>query len=100
MLRRDFLHQLNRRAAALALGSLFGPAAHAQARPAPWPANLGYPFTLGVASGMPRPASVVIWTRLAPLPLEPLGGLPTTPLALRWELAEDERFAIGLRSGA
>jgi len=100
MLRRDFLHRLNRRAAALALGSLFGSAAHAQARPAPWPANLGYPFTLGVASGMPRPASVVIWTRLAPLPLEPLGGLPATPLALRWELAEDERFAIGLRSGA
>lgn len=28
-----------------------------------------YPFKLGVASGDPRPRSVVLWTRLAPDPL-------------------------------
>jgi phosphodiesterase/alkaline phosphatase D-like protein len=29
------------------------------------------PFTLGVASGDPTPTEVVLWTRLAPRPLEP-----------------------------
>lgn len=35
----------------------------------------GYPFTLGVASGAPSATGVVLWTRLAPSPLEPGGGL-------------------------
>src|SRR5688572_19240650 len=35
----------------------------------------GYPFTLGVASGDPTPTGVVLWTRLAPKPLEG-GGMP------------------------
>lgn len=34
------------------------------------------PFTLGVASGDPDHHSVVLWTRLAPEPLVPGGGLP------------------------
>ncbi|HEV3015168.1 MAG TPA: PhoD-like phosphatase N-terminal domain-containing protein, partial [Actinomycetota bacterium] len=34
------------------------------------------PFTLGVASGDPTPNGVVLWTRLAPRPLEPDGGMP------------------------
>jgi alkaline phosphatase D len=44
-----------------------------------WPAPtrpLGYPFTLGVASGDPAPGGVVLWTRLAPAPLLPDGGMP------------------------
>ena len=42
-------------------------------------------FTLGVASGCPRPDSVVLWTRVMG------GGLPErVPVA--WELARDERF--------
>ncbi|WP_298835158.1 alkaline phosphatase D family protein [uncultured Piscinibacter sp.] len=97
--RRQLLQQLGRQAAAVALSSLFGHAARAQAAAARWPPGLGNPFTLGVASGMPRPDSVAIWTRLAPRPLEPGGGLPATPLALRWELAEDERFSKGVRRG-
>ncbi|HNW64187.1 MAG TPA: alkaline phosphatase D family protein [Piscinibacter sp.] len=97
--RRDLLRQLSRQAAAAALGSLFGAQARAQGTATFWPANLDYPFTLGVASGMPRPGAVLLWTRLAPRPLDPLGGLPGTLLALRWELAEDERFATGLRQG-
>ncbi|MBX3499428.1 MAG: alkaline phosphatase D family protein [Alphaproteobacteria bacterium] len=50
------------------------------------------PFTLGVASGSPRPDRVVLWTRLAPTPLEG-GGMPDAPVDVAWELAEDERFA-------
>ena len=38
------------------------------------------PFTLGVASGDPEPDGVVIWTRLAPKPLEAGGGM--TPEAV------------------
>ena len=34
------------------------------------------PFTLGVASGDPVPDGVVLWTRLAPDPLVPGGGMP------------------------
>jgi alkaline phosphatase D len=99
MQRRQLLQQLGRQAAAAALASLFGPATRAQAAGAAWPANLDYPFTLGVASGLSRPGAVVIWTRLAPRPHEPLGGLPAVPLVVRWELAEDEHFSKGLRRG-
>jgi alkaline phosphatase D len=52
-----------------------------------------YPFTLGVASGYPTPHGFVIWTRLAPRPLEPGGGLAPGPVPMTWEVAEDERFA-------
>ncbi|WP_207539331.1 alkaline phosphatase D family protein [Sabulicella rubraurantiaca] len=56
-------------------------------------------FTLGVASGEPRPDSLVLWTRLAPLPLEPDGGMGAAPVELGWELAEDEGFRRIHRSG-
>jgi alkaline phosphatase D len=49
------------------------------------------PFTLGVASGCPRPDRVVLWTRLAPTPLEG-GGMGEAPVDVAWEIAEDERF--------
>ena len=52
-----------------------------------------YPFTLGVASGYPTPDGFVLWTRLAPRPLEPGGGLAPEPVPMIWEVAEDERFA-------
>jgi alkaline phosphatase D len=52
-----------------------------------------YPFTLGVASGDPAPDGVVIWTRLAPEPLAPAGGMPRAAIEVAWEVAEDERFA-------
>lgn len=50
------------------------------------------PFSLGVASGWPRPDRVVLWTRLAPKPLDG-GGMPDAPVDVAWEVAEDERFA-------
>jgi len=36
------------------------------------------PFQLGVASGDPLPESVILWTRLAPKPLDLDGGMPPT----------------------
>jgi alkaline phosphatase D len=57
------------------------------------------PFTLGVASGMPRPDAVVLWTRLAPQPYEPMGGVVDQSVPVRWELAEDAQFSRGVRSG-
>ena len=56
------------------------------------PAFASDPFTLGVASGSPREDSVVLWTRLAPRPLEG-GGMPDSPVAVDWQIAEDEKFA-------
>jgi alkaline phosphatase D len=50
----------------------------------------GYPFTLGVASGEPAPDGVVLWTRLAPRPDQPDGGMGRGPVRVAWEIAEDE----------
>lgn len=47
-----------------------------------------YPFTLGVASGEPYPTSVVIWTRLAPEPLNG-GGMPAVNVPVQWQVATD-----------
>ena len=57
------------------------------------------PFTLGVASGDPLPEGVVIWTRLAPLPFEPAGGLPAVDFPVKWQIAEDERFTRIVKEG-
>jgi alkaline phosphatase D len=58
-----------------------------------------YPFTLGVAAGDPWPDGFVIWTRLAPRPLEEHGGMPTAQVPVRWEVAEDEAFTRVVRQG-
>ena len=57
------------------------------------------PFTVGVASGDPAPRGVVIWTRLAPKPLEPGGGLDPLPIEVAWELASDESMRDVVRRG-
>jgi alkaline phosphatase D len=51
-----------------------------------------YPFSLGVASGDPAADGFVIWTRLAPEPLEPDGGLGIGIIPVKWEVATDDRF--------
>lgn len=56
------------------------------------------PFSLGVASGDPDATSVVLWTRLAPEPLEG-GGMPPAAVEVGWELAEDEHFSKVVRKG-
>jgi alkaline phosphatase D len=51
------------------------------------------PFTLGIASGYPLPGSIVLWTRLAPNPQAPGGGIPATEVVpVTCELATDERM--------
>ncbi|TMS57271.1 alkaline phosphatase [Imbroritus primus] len=85
--RRDFLKQL-------ALGSsvaLATVASHA-AEPVTAAAFPSNPFRLGVASGYPTHEGVVLWTRLAPHPLEAQGGMPPVAMDVQWEIAEDEGF--------
>ena len=57
-----------------------------------------YPFQLGVASGDPAADGVVLWTRLAPKPLEG-GGMPADAVEVRWQVAEDEQMTKVVREG-
>lgn len=49
------------------------------------------PFSLGVAAGDPVADGFVIWTRIAPSPLDG-GGMDPLPVEVQWEVAEDEAF--------
>lgn len=51
------------------------------------------PFGLGVASGLPRPDSVVLWTRLMGEELPPR-------VTVQWEVAKDESFRQVIASGS
>lgn len=97
--RRHLLLRLGTGAAALAFGALFSPRLSSDTRRATSAAFDDYPFKLGIASGQPRAESVVIWTRLAPAPMELQGGLLPEPVAVRWEVAEDVAFAKLVRHG-
>lgn len=57
------------------------------------------PFSLGVASGDPDATSVVLWTRLAPAPLEHNSGMPPTAVPVDWEIAEDEKMQRVVKRG-
>ncbi|WP_158968030.1 alkaline phosphatase [Paraglaciecola sp. L3A3] len=57
-----------------------------------------YPFTLGVASGCPRDNSVVLWTRLAPKPLQG-GGMPSGIVAVRYRVCSDPSMKTTVRQG-
>lgn len=59
----------------------------------------GNPFSLGIAAGDPWPDGFVIWTRLAPEPMQPRGGMTDAAVPVRWEVAEDEGFTRIARSG-
>jgi len=81
------------------LPSLLGRAEGATARRASFASD---PFRLGVASGDPTSTGVVLWTRLAPKPLEPGGGLAGAgagPIEVRWEIAGDEGMKGIVREG-
>jgi alkaline phosphatase D len=56
------------------------------------------PFTLGVASGNPTPDGMVLWTRLAPDPLNG-GGMPPEPVPVEWQVASDERMSRIVQRG-
>ena len=57
------------------------------------------PFTLGVASGDPDATSVVLWTRLAPDPLNG-GGMPDDDIEVTWEISGSPEFDTLLASGS
>lgn len=61
--------------------------------------RVGYPFTLGVASGDPTATGVVLWTRLAPKLFTEGGGMPDRKVTVDWQVAADERFHRVVRSG-
>ncbi len=56
-------------------------------------------FTLGVASGEPVSDGMVLWTRLAPEPLQADGGMMAKAVPVRWEVATDDRFTRIAASG-
>ena len=92
MQRRDFLADLARAAAIYA------------AIPNGWrviarPRFNDDPFQLGVASGDPTPTGGVLWTRLAPRPQEPDGGLEGDRIVVTWQVADDEAFARVVQQG-
>ncbi|WP_447763760.1 alkaline phosphatase D family protein [Sphingopyxis panaciterrae] len=51
-----------------------------------------FPFSLGVAAGDPASDGFVIWTRLAPEPMAPHGGMPLASIPVDWEVANDTGF--------
>jgi alkaline phosphatase D len=57
-----------------------------------------YPFALGVASGSPTATGVVLWTRLAPEPLQG-GGMDPEAIEVRWEVAHDGKFTRIVKRG-
>ncbi len=81
---------------ALASLPLLGERAEAADRKVSFSAN---PFSLGVASGDPDAKSVVLWTKLAPKPLEVDGGMKPEAVAVHWELAEDDAMTKIIASG-
>ena len=72
---------------------------HARGAVAAVPKFPAYPFSLGVASGDPLPDGVVLWTRLAPQPLEPAGGMPAEAVEVSWQIADDEAMTRIVQSG-
>ncbi len=58
-----------------------------------------YPFTLGVAAGDPSADGFVLWTRLAPDPLEPHGGMPLAPVEVEWQVASDAAMRDVVQKG-
>lgn len=56
------------------------------------------PFTLGVASGDPTDDGVVLWTRLAPDPLNG-GGMPKNSVEVDWQIATDEKMSRVVKKG-
>lgn len=91
MERRDFLSDLTRTAALCAIV------------PNVWrvttrPRLADNPFTLGVASGDPHASGGVLWTRLAPRPFEPDGGMEGRTV-VAWEVADDDGFKKIVKSG-
>lgn len=63
------------------------------------PKFAAYPFALGVASGSPTPEGIVLWTRIAPNPLD-VAAMDPAPIEVKWEVAHDGKFAQIVKRGS
>ena len=90
--RRSLLAAAGAGAALLALGQFTGATAAAAAT------GTGL-FSLGVASGDPDDESVVLWTRLAPDPING-GGMGLAPVSVEWKVATDAAMRRVVRRGS
>ena len=90
--RREFLK-------ALAAAGVFA-AGGARAQVNPKPRFAADPFGLGIASGYPLPAGMVLWTRLGPAPEEGGGGMGREIVPVRWEIATDDAMRKVVASGS
>src|SRR5262245_36886462 len=84
--RRAFLRALGASALVTATGGFFSRSVWGS------PIFSTYPFGLGVASGEPAPDGFVIWTKIAPKPLERGGGMPKKSVEVEWTVATDEQM--------
>jgi len=87
-----------RRRALAALGAGLSLATVAPVRAQPAWQSADDPFTLGVASGDPSSDGFVLWTRLAPRPLDG-GGMPANRVPVDWEVGTDESLRTPVRRG-
>ncbi|MDX6236835.1 MAG: alkaline phosphatase [Kribbellaceae bacterium] len=65
-------------------------------------AAVPYPFQVGIASGEPDAGSVVLWTRLAPSPLnaDGHGGMAGADVTVDWQVSTDDLFTTLVASGS
>ncbi|MDJ1157018.1 alkaline phosphatase D family protein [Chelatococcus sp. SYSU_G07232] len=91
--RRALLRGLGASALVTAGGGLFAGSVWAN------PVFAAYPFALGIASGDPAADGFVIWTKIAPRPLEPNGGMPRKAVEVDWAVATDERMRQVVQKG-
>ncbi len=82
--------------ASLAAAALWAPRALGAVTRRPVFSN--YPFQLGVASGDPTSDGVVLWTRLAPKPLEN-GGMSADAVEVAWQICADEAMTRVVQQG-
>lgn len=93
MNRRHLLRGLGAAALVTASGGLFSRSVWSQ------PVFTSNPFALGVASGDPAPDGFVLWTKIAPKPLERGSGMPKKPVEVAWVVAGDERMQKPVQQG-
>lgn len=91
--RRNLLRGLGASALLTASGSLFSRSVWGN------PLFSSYPFSLGVSSGDPAPDGFVIWTKIAPKPLERGGGMPDKSVEVEWTVAADESMRKVVQQG-
>jgi alkaline phosphatase D len=91
--RRTLLRGLGAAALLTATGGLFRAGVWAS------PVFAAYPFSLGVAAGDPAPDGFVLWTKIAPRPLERSGGMPRKAVEVDWAVAADERMRQVVQKG-